>query len=202
MWRYGETYSSYAPYKKSRIINNVGYLENTNSLFLKSHSLKLSDMVQFKTAQIMFKARNQLLPGNIQKLFMDRRGGYNFGGELNKKNAISEQLLKVCALYIDVMVNMKFCFPPDAFNLPAFFFLGCYRSSFPPGCLLLSRSRFNLIRGNYINDFQHFQMKVFHKIISRTRVERFCSWEELSLSEWLHCYFVPAMFQLKTYNSV
>ena len=39
------------------------------------------DMVNFKTAQIIFKARNNLLPGNIQKMFFNREGDYNLRGE-------------------------------------------------------------------------------------------------------------------------
>lgn len=66
-----------------RIINNIGYLEHTNLLFLKTHTLKFTDLVKFKTAQIMYKARNNLLPRNIQKLFMERQGGYNLRGEHN-----------------------------------------------------------------------------------------------------------------------
>ncbi len=56
-----------------------------NTLFLKSHTLKFRDLVKFKTALIMFKARNNLYPDNIQKLFWDREGGYNLRGELNFK---------------------------------------------------------------------------------------------------------------------
>ena len=64
-----------------RIVNNVGFQEHTNSLFLQLNTLKLMDMVNFKTAQIIFKARNNLLPGNIQKMFFNREGDYNLRGE-------------------------------------------------------------------------------------------------------------------------
>ena len=59
-----------------RIINNVGYLEHTNSLFLQSKLLKFADIVQYQTAQIMFKAKNLLLPKNIQKLFEEQEGDH------------------------------------------------------------------------------------------------------------------------------
>ena len=39
--------------------------------------MKFNDLVDYQVAQIMFKARNQLLPGNIQKKKLDREGGYN-----------------------------------------------------------------------------------------------------------------------------
>lgn len=34
------------------------------------------DLVEFKTAQILYKARNNLLPGNIQKPILRQRVGY------------------------------------------------------------------------------------------------------------------------------
>ncbi len=37
----------------------------SNLLFLNSQALKLIDLVEFQTAQIMNKARNKLQPGNI-----------------------------------------------------------------------------------------------------------------------------------------
>ncbi len=50
-----------------------------------SHAFKFRDLMEFKTAQTMFKARNDLIPRNIQKVFTDREGGYNFRGKLNMK---------------------------------------------------------------------------------------------------------------------
>ena len=68
-----------------RVINNVGYLEHTNVLFLKSHILKFIDLVTFKTAQIMYRARHNLLPRKLKTLFVDREGGYNLRGNLHFK---------------------------------------------------------------------------------------------------------------------
>lgn len=51
-------------------------------LFLKSNTLKLLDTVELKTAQIVYKARNNLLPGNLQKLFKEREGRYDYGHAL------------------------------------------------------------------------------------------------------------------------
>ena len=64
-----------------RIINKVGYLEHTNSLFIQSNLLKLADIVKYQTAQIMFKAKNHLLPKNVQKLFGEQEGDYNLRGK-------------------------------------------------------------------------------------------------------------------------
>ena len=61
-----------------RIIHNVGYLDHTNSLFLQSHILKFTDLVNFRSMQMVFKARNYLLPRNLQKMFKDKEvGRYN-----------------------------------------------------------------------------------------------------------------------------
>ena len=58
-----------------RIINKAGYYDRTNLLFLHSRTMKFNDLVDYQVAQIMFKARNQLLPGNIQKKKIGQRGG-------------------------------------------------------------------------------------------------------------------------------
>ena len=71
--------------KAIRLINNVGYHDHTNELFLKSLTLKFFDLVNFRTAQIIYKARHKLLPGNIQKRFRERDGRYELRGVLNFK---------------------------------------------------------------------------------------------------------------------
>lgn len=60
--------------KAIRIIHNVGYREHTDTLFLVSHALKFMNLVKFKTVLIMFKARNNSLPGIVQKCFVTGRG--------------------------------------------------------------------------------------------------------------------------------
>lgn len=39
--------------------------------------LKSVGLVELTTAQIMYKERNYLWSGNIQKMLADRKGGYN-----------------------------------------------------------------------------------------------------------------------------
>ena len=56
--------------------------------------MKLMDLVEYKIALIMFTARNRLLPGNIQKMFGDREGGYNLRRELNFKVHFAGSTLK------------------------------------------------------------------------------------------------------------
>lgn len=45
-----------------------------NILCLKMQVLKLIDLVKFRTAQILYKARNNTFPLGIQKLFIEREG--------------------------------------------------------------------------------------------------------------------------------
>lgn len=52
-----------------RIINKVGYLEHTNSQIIK-----FTDLVKFRTVQRLFKARQRLLPVNLQKMRKDSVG--------------------------------------------------------------------------------------------------------------------------------
>ncbi len=68
-----------------RIIHNVDYCEHTNQLFIQSKTLKFLDLVEFKTAHTMFKARNNMLPKNIQEMFFEREGSYKLRGQLNLK---------------------------------------------------------------------------------------------------------------------
>ena len=42
--------------------------DHTNSLFYQSKMFKLKDLVELQTAQVIFKAKNDLLPRNIEKL--------------------------------------------------------------------------------------------------------------------------------------
>lgn len=68
-----------------RLINNAGYRDHTNALFIKMQAIKFQDLVTFKTAQIIYKVRNKMLPKEISKLFIEREGGYNLRGKWNLK---------------------------------------------------------------------------------------------------------------------
>ena len=52
------------------IICGAERLDHTPSLFYDLRILKLPDMVKLKTAEIIYKAFNNSLPTNIQKLFV------------------------------------------------------------------------------------------------------------------------------------
>lgn len=60
-----------------RIIHNVGFRGHTNSLFLQSKVMKFPDLVEYLTVLIIYKANKYQLPGNIQKWFTQREGGYH-----------------------------------------------------------------------------------------------------------------------------
>ncbi len=64
-----------------RVIHKIVHRDHTNSLFLISKKLKFIDLVHFQTAQIMYKAKNHLLPGNIQKNFLNGEERYNLRRE-------------------------------------------------------------------------------------------------------------------------
>ncbi len=85
-----------------RIVNKAGYLDHTTPLFLKSKTLKFMDLVNMKTA-VVFKARNNLLPDNIQHFFRDRDGPYLLRGTLNLKQinartTLKTQCISVCSV--------------------------------------------------------------------------------------------------------
>ncbi len=71
-----------------RIVNKTTYRETTNPLFIKLKALKFNDLVDFKTAQIMYKAKNKLLPSSIQELFKFQENRYSLRGTNQFKNQL------------------------------------------------------------------------------------------------------------------
>lgn len=79
------------------VIHNVCYLDHTHSFFLQSKLLKFTDIVKYQTAQFMYKAKNNLLPQNLQKLFRDQEGGNKLRGKYNFKiNGIRTNRKRFC----------------------------------------------------------------------------------------------------------
>lgn len=64
-----------------RIVNKTTYRASTNPFFIKLKVLKFRDMVEFKTAQIMYKVKNHQLSNSIQGLFQMRDSKHNLRGE-------------------------------------------------------------------------------------------------------------------------
>ena len=102
--------------KAIRVIHGAGYRDHTNSLFLQSKLLKFRDLVELKTTQIAYKAKNNLLPGNIQKLFIEREEGYNLRGKskfktLNARTTRKMFCISICGvrLWNSLSVELKEC---------------------------------------------------------------------------------------------
>ena len=85
-----------------RLVHKVGFYEHTNTLFLKSRILKFKDLVDCKTAQFVYKAKHNLLPTNIQKMFMEREGElrYNLRGRGKLKEQFARTTLKGMCLSV------------------------------------------------------------------------------------------------------
>ncbi len=55
--------------QKRAICLKAGYYDHINSLFIKLHLLKFSDLVDFKIMQIMYRANTMSLPDPVQRFF-------------------------------------------------------------------------------------------------------------------------------------
>ena len=52
-----------------QIVCNVDYQHPSNVLFIELHVLKLHDLIELRTAMIMYKAKTGCLPLNLQTMF-------------------------------------------------------------------------------------------------------------------------------------
>ena len=81
---WGNTFKSnihpiYVLQKKAlRIVYKTSYNEHTNKLFIDMHALKLNDLIDYKTAIIMFRAKRRSLPTNLQNLFIGKGNNHYF----------------------------------------------------------------------------------------------------------------------------
>lgn len=55
-----------------RIVNEVGYCEPTNKLFLENKTLKLMDISKMKIEEILYGANNSIIPVSIKNFFISR----------------------------------------------------------------------------------------------------------------------------------
>lgn len=86
--------------KAIRMITKAGFRDHTNIMFLKLKILKFMDLIKYKTAKIMYKARYNMLPGNVQRMFFDREGDYELRGKLNLKTLKARTKVKTFCLTI------------------------------------------------------------------------------------------------------
>ena len=63
--------------KAIRIIFNAHYNEHTNDYFIELNTLKLFDLLKYKTGFSMHKTNKNLLPTNIKNLFVYKYGQVN-----------------------------------------------------------------------------------------------------------------------------
>ena len=82
-----------------RTVFNARIHDHTNLLFLKASALKFFDLVKFKTAQIIYKVNNNLLPNTIKNLFQERDScrKYVLRGKLRlKQQRVRSTLKRMC----------------------------------------------------------------------------------------------------------
>ena len=101
MWRYGET--------QKKHLSNCHTTEEscknckpdnynpTDALFINLHALKFYDLVNLKTAQIIYKEQNSLLPNCIQRLFEIIESQYELSGiGMSKKTRVMTNIKNRC----------------------------------------------------------------------------------------------------------
>ena len=86
-----------------RLLNCADYYAHTNPLFTKNQILKFTDLVDLNTSLVVFKARNHLLPANIQCLFNERDNLCALRRELNLKQknwrlVLKSRCISVCGV--------------------------------------------------------------------------------------------------------
>ena len=97
--------------KVVRLINNAGFNDHTNELFFECKIIKFLDLVKYKTSIVMYKARNKLLPINIQDLFDNKeklaynlRGGNKF---LTKHARIKTKSMCVSVIGVKIWNSLE-----------------------------------------------------------------------------------------------
>ena len=86
--------------KALRIIYRVPYQAHTNDLFIKARFLKLHDIIKYNTLQLLFAASNNVLPTNIQNLFLLRDETLNLRGSIIYKQKLVHSTLRGHSLSI------------------------------------------------------------------------------------------------------
>ena len=73
-----------------RVVCKCSKYDHTNILFSKLSTLKLKDIIKYKTGIAMYRAYNNFLPDNVQKLITTRKSHYN------TRNSYNSNFLKYC----------------------------------------------------------------------------------------------------------
>jgi hypothetical protein len=96
---WGNTYKTNIQQKKMmRIICKADRRAHTNPLFYKLNVLKLYDLIELKTATVMYKARYGQLPTNVQALFKIGTDRYYSTRQVNKfkQSYVRTKLKSMC----------------------------------------------------------------------------------------------------------
>uniref|UniRef100_A0A671U3I7 Reverse transcriptase domain-containing protein n=1 Tax=Sparus aurata TaxID=8175 RepID=A0A671U3I7_SPAAU len=83
-----------------RILHYANYRAHTNQLFIESRILKLYDLINYRTLQMMYKAANKSLPHNLQILFLDREERHNLRGNMIFRQSKVRTTLKSFSLSV------------------------------------------------------------------------------------------------------
>ena len=102
--------------KALRIINHENFRAHTNASYIKNKILKLDQLVQYQTQQILYKGSINSLPSNIQSRLKLRDSKYNMRGKLlfNRKQTRTTlksmtTLSKGIAIWNDLDYEVKTC---------------------------------------------------------------------------------------------
>ena len=74
--------------KAVRLICKCQYKDHTSPLFKKLKILKFSDLVNYKTGMLMYKAKYESLPSNIQQLFTNKQESLYYSTRQKHKFAV------------------------------------------------------------------------------------------------------------------
>ena len=99
-----------------RLINKVDFYEHTDPLFKKTHVMKFKDLVYYKTMQIMYKAKSNLLPVSIQRFFSTQETKYNLRDVCKfivprAKKEVKRRCISVVGVsfWNDANINLRMC---------------------------------------------------------------------------------------------
>ena len=77
--------------KAVRIVCNVDYQHPSNVLFIELHVLKLHELIELRTAMIMYKTNTGSLPVNLQTMFRIR--SEKIHNTRNSSNVLPKKLI-------------------------------------------------------------------------------------------------------------
>ena len=80
--------------KAIRIVAKAGYIDHTSPLFKRFNCLKFVDIVKLNTLLIVYKARNNILPYNIQNMFSPSTSVHSHNTRSSSKGNFSVKFCK------------------------------------------------------------------------------------------------------------